>query len=179
MAVGTMHAHGLTHGDVRERNILVHNGQPRLVDLESAAAHTCDLRMKVIPGAIEPTVEEFGCAELYDLVQQMCIWRPGSLMFRSLDAYQWLIEPLILDALYFCAANTIKSSIDSAEYLKKCIPKYADGWRLGLEEEADVHYENLLHERLITYGTDNPLGVCIVYFRFLVSDRSRRVSQSY
>ncbi|KAJ7932717.1 hypothetical protein B0H13DRAFT_1503247, partial [Mycena leptocephala] len=68
IAVGTMHFHGLSHGDLYERNILVHNGHPKIIDLESAMAHDCGARMRVIPGTIIPTVEEFGCKELFDLV---------------------------------------------------------------------------------------------------------------
>ncbi|KAJ7689122.1 hypothetical protein B0H17DRAFT_937566 [Mycena rosella] len=75
-----MQDHGLRHGNLHERNVLVHNGHPRIIDLESADAHDCGIRMTVIPGATAPTAEEFGCDELHNLIKRMFIWRPGLLL---------------------------------------------------------------------------------------------------
>ncbi|KAJ7678682.1 hypothetical protein B0H17DRAFT_894412, partial [Mycena rosella] len=63
-----LHQQGLTHGDLYERNILVLDGHPVLIDLESAADHKCGVRMQTVPGAMMPTAEEYGCTELHDLV---------------------------------------------------------------------------------------------------------------
>ncbi|KAJ7502494.1 hypothetical protein B0H11DRAFT_1712691 [Mycena galericulata] len=75
--VGAMHHHGMSHGDIYPRNILVYDEHPVLIDLETAESHTCGLRMKAVPGAMRPTVEEYGCAELHSLVCRMGIWKPG------------------------------------------------------------------------------------------------------
>ncbi|KAJ7204687.1 hypothetical protein GGX14DRAFT_312908, partial [Mycena pura] len=61
-----LHQHGMTHGDIYPRNILVCNGLPVLIDLESSEKHTCCLRMKIVPGTMMPWEEEFGCKELFD-----------------------------------------------------------------------------------------------------------------
>ncbi|KAJ7915539.1 hypothetical protein B0H13DRAFT_1610334 [Mycena leptocephala] len=80
IAAGTMHLHGLNHGDLYEPNILVHNGHPKIIDLESAVAHKCGIRMRTIPGTIIPTAEEFGCKELHDLIRRANLWRPSVLI---------------------------------------------------------------------------------------------------
>ncbi|KAJ7502463.1 hypothetical protein B0H11DRAFT_1633842, partial [Mycena galericulata] len=64
----TMHHQGMSHGDLYERNILVKNGHPVLIDLELSEDHKCGLRLKTVLGAMRPTVEEYGCPELHDLV---------------------------------------------------------------------------------------------------------------
>ncbi|KAJ7867969.1 hypothetical protein B0H13DRAFT_1576187, partial [Mycena leptocephala] len=68
LAVGRLHAHGATHGDLYEQNILVKDGQPILIDLEKTAPHQCQRRMGILPGAIAPLEKQFGCSELYELV---------------------------------------------------------------------------------------------------------------
>ncbi|KAJ7782506.1 hypothetical protein DFH07DRAFT_728103, partial [Mycena maculata] len=81
LAVAWMHEHGLRHGDLCERNILVHNRHPRIIGLESAESHDCGLLVKAAHGAIIPISQEFGCDEIHDLVRRMGFWRPGNLYF--------------------------------------------------------------------------------------------------
>lgn len=72
--------HGMTYGDLHEHNILDLHGRPVLpvIDLASTESHICGLRMKTLPGAMKLTVEEYGCAELHDLIVRMGLWNSGS-----------------------------------------------------------------------------------------------------
>ncbi|KAJ7502462.1 hypothetical protein B0H11DRAFT_1854645 [Mycena galericulata] len=135
LCVLAMHHKGMSHGDLYERNILVYHGHPVLIDLESSQVHKCGLRMKTVPGAMRPTVEEYGCPELHDLVSRMGIWKP--------------------DTLHFLARDIDKSSIHSVDDIKYFIPKYFDDEdRQRWEGKADALYKELYAERLLTYGTD-------------------------
>ncbi|KAJ7204680.1 hypothetical protein GGX14DRAFT_368402 [Mycena pura] len=73
-----LHQHGMTHGDIYPQNILVSDGHPVLIDLESSEKHTCCLRMKIVPGTMMPWEEEFGCKELFDLISRMGLWKPST-----------------------------------------------------------------------------------------------------
>ncbi|KAJ7122039.1 hypothetical protein C8R43DRAFT_861452, partial [Mycena crocata] len=66
-SVEALHRRGMKHGDLYERNILVCEGHPVIIDLESVEPHKCGIRMKTVPRSMMPTEEEYGCAELYDL----------------------------------------------------------------------------------------------------------------
>jgi hypothetical protein len=69
------------------------------------------------------------------------------------------MKPVLPATLRFTDANVIKDAIDSAEYLKRCIPIYVDDKeRSELKEKAEFLYEELRQERLRTYGTDDLLG---------------------
>ncbi|KAJ7233906.1 hypothetical protein C8J57DRAFT_1090135 [Mycena rebaudengoi] len=76
--VDRLHRHGLSHGDLYERNILVKDGRPILIDLESLETHPCARRMNLLQGVLEPTVEEFGCPEMHDLILRCGAWRSGT-----------------------------------------------------------------------------------------------------
>ncbi|KAJ7646612.1 kinase-like domain-containing protein, partial [Roridomyces roridus] len=69
LALRAMHRQGITHGDLHPRNILNCNGQPVFVDLELAKlGHKCGTRIKLVPRALVPSVQEYGCAEMHDLI---------------------------------------------------------------------------------------------------------------
>ncbi|KAJ7122038.1 hypothetical protein C8R43DRAFT_51499 [Mycena crocata] len=141
--VAIFHQHGMTHGDLYERNILVLNERPVLIDLESTTDHTCMVRMNTVPGALIPSVEEYGCAELHDLIVRMGLWHS--------------------DTLHFCAHNIVKKFLDSVEDIKRFIPEcYPPEWKQELEDEADQHYEQICKDRRVTYGAHRLSGMCFV-----------------
>lgn len=72
--MNNIHLLGFTHGDLAERNVLIHDGRPVIIDLEEMKPHICERSMRILPGAIAPTEVEFGCREMYQLVEQMEIW---------------------------------------------------------------------------------------------------------
>ncbi|KAJ7122037.1 hypothetical protein C8R43DRAFT_1136312 [Mycena crocata] len=144
--VAEMHKRGMTHGDLYERNILVNgaseneddhllHGHPVLIDLEFTESHTCHRRMELVPGAIMPTVEEYGCAELHNLILRLGLWKS--------------------DTLHFCATYIKKKRIDSVEDLTWAIPEeygHDSERRRRLEAKANLLYNELCDERLLTYG---------------------------
>ncbi|KAJ7090937.1 hypothetical protein B0H15DRAFT_249934 [Mycena belliarum] len=140
--VGRFHGCGLTHGDLYPRNVRVVDDTPVLIDFESSESHTCGLRMMVIPGTTIPTPEEFGCAEMHDLIYRMSVWKRELLSFST-----------------FCIK---KDSIGSAEDIKRFIWKgYKSGWqRQRLELQAERSYKELCKERILTWGTDKVSGMC-------------------
>ncbi|KAJ7502464.1 hypothetical protein B0H11DRAFT_2223377 [Mycena galericulata] len=133
--VVAMHHNGMSHGALYPRNIRVCHGRPVFIDLELSKSHKCGLRMKIIPGAMWPTVEEYGCPELHDLVCRMRLWKP--------------------DTLHFCVHDIVKSSIHSVDDIIHFTPKYhGPEQRKIWEDKAARLYEELCEERLLTYGTD-------------------------
>ncbi|KAJ7122040.1 hypothetical protein C8R43DRAFT_1032938 [Mycena crocata] len=136
LSVEIMHSRGMKHGDLFERNILVCDGHPVIIDLESVEPHRCGIRMKTVPGATMPTEEEYGCTEMYDLADRIGVWKP--------------------ETVPFCTIGILKHTIASADDIKHFIPSYCriDGWRENLEAEADTLYAELCEERRRTYGTD-------------------------
>ncbi|KAJ6560382.1 hypothetical protein B0H19DRAFT_115078 [Mycena capillaripes] len=131
-----LHQHGMTHGSLYPRNILVCEERPVLIDLEYSQNHTCGLRMKIVPGAMMPYEEEFGCEELFHLISRMGLWKPRTLRF--------------------CTNNVIKISIHSADDIISLIPSDCKPERRpALEKEAKHIYEELCEERRLAFGTDN------------------------
>ncbi|KAJ7141128.1 hypothetical protein C8R44DRAFT_931478 [Mycena epipterygia] len=91
LAVDRLHERGASHGDLSERNILVKDGNPVLVDLEKTTRHKCERRMVMIQGVIAPTPEEFGCPELYSLIARKGLWKDRKsliLLLHLHPAYQ-------------------------------------------------------------------------------------------
>ncbi|KAJ6625357.1 hypothetical protein B0H10DRAFT_2003130 [Mycena sp. CBHHK59/15] len=135
--VDLLHRRGINHGDLSERNILNDNGRPVLVDLEDVSPHTCDLHLRVVQGALAPQIEEFGCAELHDLILNMGFWK--------------------CDEFTFYTAGLHKSDVDSVDYIKYFLPRphseKPDPWYQSLEHEAESLWETICQERLLTYGT--------------------------
>ncbi|KAJ7090933.1 hypothetical protein B0H15DRAFT_906987 [Mycena belliarum] len=134
-SVAALHAYGSTHGDLYPRNVRVLGDTPILIDFESSEPHTCGMRMMTVPGTTRPTAEEYGCVELYNLVFRMGLWKPGNLKFNGK-----LLE---------------KESVQTVEDIKRWIPEECDpDYRELLEEKADIAFEQLCAERILTWGTD-------------------------
>lgn len=151
--VDRLHQHGLSHGDLSERNILVRDGCPTLVDLEKVQPHNCDRKMLVRAGAIEPEVDEFGCEELHDVVRQMGFWAPSLLLHRLLIICS--NPPTFLEAVHYCSGKILKSEIPSLAYLES-VPSPV--FLVDDEDQQNMHalaqklYEAVLEERRLTYG---------------------------
>ncbi|KAJ7467038.1 hypothetical protein FB451DRAFT_1401889 [Mycena latifolia] len=131
LAVGRLHVHGASHGDIYEQNILVKDGNPILIDLEKTIPHKCERRMGILPDAIAPHRDQFRCPELYG----MGVWTDSNVEFGLDSLPKW--------------------TISSADYLKKFTPTYLpvemQNW---WERQAEFIYMSLKEERMITYGTD-------------------------
>lgn len=73
-----MHDLGYLHGDVREANVVIKtDGKTAFVDLEDMQPHRCERTMSIRQGAISPCESEFGCSEIFRLVDKMEIWSSG------------------------------------------------------------------------------------------------------
>ncbi|KAJ7141115.1 hypothetical protein C8R44DRAFT_726764 [Mycena epipterygia] len=91
VSVDRLHQHGASHGDLYEcrlesglsmkyeRNILVKDGNPVLIDLKKRTLHKCNHCMKVLRGAIAPELEEFRCPEMY------IAWGCGQIIYAELQ----------------------------------------------------------------------------------------------
>ncbi|KAJ7141107.1 hypothetical protein C8R44DRAFT_974721 [Mycena epipterygia] len=89
LAVDRLQERGASHGDMSERNILVKDGNPGLIDLEKTTRHKCERRMVMIQGVIAPTPEEFGCPELYSLIARMEFWKDPNVVFGVQYLPKW------------------------------------------------------------------------------------------
>ncbi|KAJ7097843.1 hypothetical protein B0H15DRAFT_772675 [Mycena belliarum] len=79
-----IHREGLLHGDFAERNVLLHDGDIRIIDFDQAeSGHNCQCKMNF--GSIEtghllplPSIEDFGCDQLWEVCHsEMRIWDTG------------------------------------------------------------------------------------------------------
>ncbi|KAJ7172369.1 hypothetical protein C8R46DRAFT_1085709 [Mycena filopes] len=82
--VGAIHREGLLHGDFAERNVLLHDGDIRIIDFDQTeAGHDCHCQMNFTPGK-KPEMAEFGCDQLFELCQSyLRIWDPAGPSVRN------------------------------------------------------------------------------------------------
>jgi hypothetical protein len=75
MAVDALHACGLQHNDLDERNFRLDRKKERawIVDFEMAEEHKCE-HQPIILGSLEPPFGKFGCPELFELAIVTDIW---------------------------------------------------------------------------------------------------------
>ncbi|KAJ7646721.1 hypothetical protein FB45DRAFT_180455 [Roridomyces roridus] len=138
LAVLDFHKLGKTHGDLYEDNILDCDGHPVLIDLKFAEDHKCVINMKIVTGAIAPTVEEYGCPELYELIlEQLGVWKSAT--------------------IGFCSQMFRKDGITCPEDLTKNMPAHFNEERQEIEKQAILVFEEILEERRLTYGTEQVL----------------------
>ncbi|KAJ7179605.1 hypothetical protein C8R46DRAFT_1074239 [Mycena filopes] len=146
VSAATIHAHGRTHGDICAPNILICDEDPVnpvFIGLEFSKPHVCGARIKAIQGHIAPTVEEYGCPELHDLLCRLEIWKPAGLLFDGV--------------------NIAKESIHNVEGITYFISKWVSPERRRvLEERAQQLWKELCQERILTYGTEIPAGTPFV-----------------
>ncbi|KAJ7449914.1 hypothetical protein FB451DRAFT_743961 [Mycena latifolia] len=76
--LGAIHRKGLLHGDFAERNVLLHNGDIRIIDFDQTeSGHDCQCKMNFRPGKL-PNIEEFGCDQLWEACRsELRIWDAG------------------------------------------------------------------------------------------------------
>ncbi|KAJ7709800.1 hypothetical protein B0H17DRAFT_915563 [Mycena rosella] len=74
--LGAIHQQGLLHGDFAERNVLLHEGDIRIIDFDqSESGHDCQCTMNFRPGEKLPNIEEFGCDQLWEVCRsELRIW---------------------------------------------------------------------------------------------------------
>ena len=77
-AVGSIHDAGVQHNDIKPDNILVSDADKiRIVDFDMATPHQCKGDLPVNLYAYEPFEDEFGCYELFEIVQEFGLWTPS------------------------------------------------------------------------------------------------------
>ncbi|KAJ7638948.1 hypothetical protein FB45DRAFT_904336 [Roridomyces roridus] len=125
----------MNHGDLYEENILNYDGHPVLIDLKFAEEHKCVINMKIVMGAITPTVEEYGCPELYELIlERLGLWKSAT--------------------VGFCSQMFRKDDITCPEDLIKNMPAHFNEERQEIEKQAMQVFQEIVEERRLTYGTD-------------------------
>ncbi|TDL16551.1 hypothetical protein BD410DRAFT_795198 [Rickenella mellea] len=76
-----LHSAGLQHNDISASNIVVKNGEPRIIDLSTATLHTCERTMDIEPGKPRPDALDFACTELHDFASEQGIWEPTDIFY--------------------------------------------------------------------------------------------------
>ncbi|KAI0061430.1 hypothetical protein BV25DRAFT_756902 [Artomyces pyxidatus] len=71
-----IHRAGVEQRDLAERNILVKDGHPIVIDFGEAVEVECQCKMDIVQGAVAPREAVFNCDELYQLCRNLKIWRP-------------------------------------------------------------------------------------------------------
>ena len=75
-AICHIHEAGIVHNDFAERNVLDHNGVPIIIDFEDAIEEVCSCKMEIIENALSPHPADFDCKELFDVCQDLGVWKP-------------------------------------------------------------------------------------------------------
>ena len=71
----SIHAAGLRHGDVAERNVVVKNGEYTVIDFGRSSLHECKDAGRIFkPGATAPLQDDYPCTELYDFAYENGYW---------------------------------------------------------------------------------------------------------
>ncbi|KAI0066618.1 hypothetical protein BV25DRAFT_1912670 [Artomyces pyxidatus] len=78
-----IHRAGVIHCDVAERNVLVKNGRPVVIDFGEAVEQECKCKMDMVPGDYRPHEAVFNCNELYQLGRSLRIWQPSTIRYMG------------------------------------------------------------------------------------------------
>jgi len=93
-AIKRIYDAGAVHGGPGIFDVLVTNTKPFIINFKNASEKVCEQRLDIVNGAITPTQEEFGCAELYWLCVDLWVWKPCMLLI-TINHLHWLTDPLI------------------------------------------------------------------------------------
>ncbi|TDL16553.1 hypothetical protein BD410DRAFT_901952 [Rickenella mellea] len=117
-----LHSVGLQHNNISETNIVVKNGEPRLIDFSNATPHICGRKMEIVCGAPRPKVNAFACKELHNFASRQGIWEATD--------------------IFYYGAVVPKRYVTSAEYLLDLTPphliKTAKGRERILREASEI-----------------------------------------
>ena len=75
-----IHDAGVVHGGFGIFDVLVTNTKPFIINFKNASEKVCERRLDIVNGAIAPTREQFGCAELYRHCVDLRTWKPRKLL---------------------------------------------------------------------------------------------------
>ncbi len=78
-AIKRIHDAGVVHGGFGIFGVLVTNSKPFIINFKNATEKACERKLDIANGAIAPTREHFGCAELYRLCVDLRVWKPRKL----------------------------------------------------------------------------------------------------
>ncbi|KAI9448756.1 hypothetical protein BJY52DRAFT_305155 [Lactarius psammicola] len=78
-----IHDAGVVHGGFGMVGVLIMNTKPFIINFKNASEKKCERRLEIVNGAITPTREQFGCAELYRLCVDLQVWKPRTFTFDN------------------------------------------------------------------------------------------------
>ena len=79
-AIKRIHEAGVVHGGFGLISVLITKTKPFIINFKNASENVCERRLDLIHGAIAPTREQFGCAELYQHCVDLQMWKPRMLL---------------------------------------------------------------------------------------------------
>jgi hypothetical protein len=79
-AMKKIHDAGVVHGGFGLVNVLVTKTKPFVINFKNASETVCERKLDIVNGAITPTREQFGCAELYRHCIDLQMWKPRTLL---------------------------------------------------------------------------------------------------
>ncbi|KAH9021834.1 hypothetical protein EDB85DRAFT_1895495 [Lactarius pseudohatsudake] len=82
-AIKRIHDAGVVHGGPGIFDVLVTNTKPFIINFKNASEKACERRLDIVNGAITPTREQFGCAELYRHCIDLQMWKPRTFTFDN------------------------------------------------------------------------------------------------
>lgn len=98
-----IHDAGVQHNHLDEYNVVINErGRPFIIDFEHAEEHACGRKMDIVVNALRPAPSQFGCTELWNVIDDMGLWKPCELrlsvcMFFALFSTFYSITLVIID----------------------------------------------------------------------------------
>ncbi|KAJ7109486.1 hypothetical protein C8R44DRAFT_289464 [Mycena epipterygia] len=120
--LGAIHREGLLHGDFAERNVLLQDGNIRIIDFDQTeAGHHCrctmNFRLLPLPGASGmPGINEFGCEQLWEVWSDLRMWDISAGRFP-----QWFVPRL---SIYRWTLQICKNNLIFLASLSNCFPSF-------------------------------------------------------
>ncbi|TFY63642.1 hypothetical protein EVG20_g6228 [Dentipellis fragilis] len=138
-----IHKAGIVHGDFREPNVLVKSTEDitsvRIIDFGLARVKKCRKRMNVQLGEYKPHTGDFGCNELWTVIDVLDLWTPYHLRCAGLTFYIFSYPDV--DSL--------------VAFLKPRCPREEESLRKEAEEVLNSWYNHYGH-RIEDFGIDDP-----------------------
>jgi len=82
-AIKRIHDAGAVHAGFGLASVLVTKTKPFVINFKNASEEVCERKLDIVNGAITPTREQFGCAELYRHCVDLQIWKPRTFTFDN------------------------------------------------------------------------------------------------
>ncbi|ETW75425.1 hypothetical protein HETIRDRAFT_331650 [Heterobasidion irregulare TC 32-1] len=87
-----IHRAGIRHHGFAKYNVLDNSRVPIVIGFEDATEEVCQYKMEIIVDAFTPHPPDFNCKELFDVCQELEIWKPSLVLYGHQYVDVYLLE---------------------------------------------------------------------------------------